>query len=76
MERTVGMPSLALLRSGGLLFVRAANEGRTVIDMFPREKISEDFDALADRLLGTPAATTQVKSTFGLFARPKAIVRA
>ena len=36
MERTVGMPALALIRSGGLLFVRAANEGRTVIEMFPR----------------------------------------
>jgi pilus assembly protein CpaE len=35
MERTVGMPAMALIRSGGLLFVRAANEGRTVIDMFP-----------------------------------------
>ena len=56
MERTVGMPALALIRSGGLLFVRAANEGRTVIEMFPKEKITEDFDALADRLLGTPAA--------------------
>ena len=56
MERTVGMPSLALLRSGGLLFVRAANEGRTVIEMFPREKISEDFDALADRIMGTPTS--------------------
>ena len=41
MERTVGMPALALIRSGGLLFVRAANEGRTVIEMFPREKITE-----------------------------------
>ncbi len=30
MERTVGMPAFALIRSGGLLFVRAANEGRTV----------------------------------------------
>ena len=29
MERTVGMPALAQIRSGGLLFVRAANEGRT-----------------------------------------------
>ena len=37
MERTVGMPALALIRSGGLLFVRAANEGRTVIEMFPKE---------------------------------------
>ena len=40
MERTVGMPALALIRSGGLLFVRAANEGRTVIEMFPQEKIT------------------------------------
>ncbi len=76
MERTVGMPSLALIRSGGLLFVRAANEGRTVIEMFPKEKISEDFDALADRLLGTPAVAPTSKAAFGLFTRPKAIVRA
>jgi pilus assembly protein CpaE len=57
MERTTGMPALALIRSGGLLFVRAANEGRTVIEMFPREGITADFDALADRILGTPAPT-------------------
>ena len=50
-ERTVGMDSLALVRSGGLLFVKAANVGRTVIDMFPKEKITEDFVALADRVL-------------------------
>ena len=55
MERTVGMPALALIRSGGMLFVRAANEGRTVIDMFPRERITEDFSALADRILGSAA---------------------
>ena len=52
MERTVGMPALALIRSGGLLFVRAANEGRTVIEMFPKEKIATDFDVLADALSG------------------------
>jgi pilus assembly protein CpaE len=71
MERTVGMSSLALLRSGGLLFVRAANEGRTVIEMFPREKISEDFDALADRIMGTPIAAPAPKPAFGLFNRQK-----
>ena len=54
MERTVGMPALALIRSGGMLFVRAANEGRTVIDMFPKEKITSDFEVLADRVMGTP----------------------
>jgi pilus assembly protein CpaE len=53
MERTVGMPALALIRSGGLLFVRAANEGRTVIEMYPRERVTEDFDALAERLVRT-----------------------
>jgi pilus assembly protein CpaE len=76
LERTVGMPSLALLRSGGLLFVRAANEGRTVIEMFPREKISEDFDALADRIIGTPAAVPVPKPAFGLFSRQKVAARA
>ncbi|MEJ7749555.1 MAG: AAA family ATPase [Candidatus Limnocylindrales bacterium] len=77
MEKTVGMPALAQLRSGGLLFVRAANEGRTVIEMFPRERITEDFDALADRLLGTPvAAPAPVKPGFGLLHRTRTPVRA
>jgi pilus assembly protein CpaE len=56
MERTVGMPALALIRSGGLLFVRAANEGRTIVEMFPREKVTEDFETLASRLVGGAAA--------------------
>jgi MinD-like ATPase involved in chromosome partitioning or flagellar assembly len=76
MERTVGMPSLALVRSGGLLFVRAANEGRTVIEMFPRERITVDFDALADRLLGTPHQAPAAKVPFRLFGRQKEPVRA
>jgi Flp pilus assembly CpaE family ATPase len=75
MERTVDMPALALIRSGGLLFVRAANEGRTVIEMFPKEKITEDFDALADRLLGTPVAAPAPKVAFGIFNRQKAPAR-
>ncbi len=75
MERTVGMPATALLRSGGLLFVRAANEGRTVIEMFPKERITEDFDALADRVLGTPAAPPPVKVPFALFNRAKTTAR-
>jgi pilus assembly protein CpaE len=56
MERTVDMEALALIRSGGLLFTRASNEGRTVIDLFPREKVTEDFDVLADRVLGRQKA--------------------
>ena len=62
MERTVGMPALSLIRSGGLLFVRAANEGRTVIEMFPKEKITTDFEVLADRVLGTPTVVPAPKA--------------
>src|SRR5206468_1644444 len=71
METTVGMPALALIRSGGLLFVRAANEGRTVIEMFPREKISSDFDILADRVLGTPKLAPPVRAGFRMPLRTK-----
>ncbi len=77
MERTVGMPAFAQIRSGGLLFVRAANEGRTVIEMFPREKITADFDVLADRVLGVAAKPeTPVKTGFRLPSRARAIARA
>jgi hypothetical protein len=44
--------------------------------MFPREKITEDFDGLADRVLGTPVAPPPVKVPFGLFNRAKTIARA
>ena len=72
MERTVGMPALALIRSGGLLFVRAANEGRTVIEMFPKERIAGDFDGLADALFGVAAtATPTTKQGLRIFARQK-----
>lgn len=76
MERTVGMPALALIRSGGLLFVRAANEGRTVIEMFPKEKITADFDELADRVLGTPKLVAAPRASFRIPTRSKQPARA
>ena len=81
MERTVGMPAMALIRSGGLLFVRAANEGRSVVEQFPKEKVTEDFDALADRLLGIdgkqaePTPTTGRPALRGIFGRTKETAR-
>ena len=84
MEKTVGMPALCLIRSGGLLFVRAANEGRTVIEMYPKERISDDFNALAETLVGSsstvesrnanPAVAS--KAAFRLFGRAKDPARA
>ena len=85
MERTVGMPALALIRSGGLLLVRAANAGRTVIEMYPKERITEDFDALAERLVGPAIAAAASdarrpgaagRSGFRLFGRAKDAARA
>jgi pilus assembly protein CpaE len=76
MERTTGMPALALIRSGGLLFVRAANEGRTVIEMFPKDKITTDFDELADRVLGTPKTAPPVRVGFRMPSRIKVPARA
>jgi pilus assembly protein CpaE len=78
MERTVGMPAMALIRSGGLLLVRAANVGRTVIDMYPRERITEDFSVLAERVMGRPAAEVESKApraSLRLFGRSKEPVR-
>lgn len=70
-ERTLGASAFAQIRSAGMLFVRAANEGRTVTEMFPREKISADFDTLADRLLGKQKPEGIVLGGFRFPARAK-----
>jgi Flp pilus assembly CpaE family ATPase len=76
MEKTVGMPALALIRSGGMLFVRAANEGRTVVEMFPKEKITSDFDVLADRVLGIQKTEPVKGPAFRIGSRTKEPARA
>jgi pilus assembly protein CpaE len=75
-ERTVGVPAFAQIRSAGLLFVRAANEGRTVIEMFPREKITADFDTLADKLMGNQKPEGNARTGFRFGSRAKAPARA
>lgn len=75
MEKTVGMPAMALIRSGGLLFVRAANEGRSVVEQYPKEKVTEDFEILAHKLVGTEFQATDKAATskqqFRIFNRTK-----
>jgi len=81
-ERAVGSPAIAQIRSGGMLFVKAANVGRTVIDLFPKEKVSADFDALADQILGighpeaSPVRAAEQHSILGGLLRGKEAVRA
>ena len=70
------MPAFASIRSAGLQLVKAANEGRTVIDLFPREKISEDFRVLADAVVGTPRAAAAKLTLRGIFTRQKEPARA
>ncbi len=79
MEEAVGLTSLATIRSGGMLFVRAANVGRTVTDMFPKDPVSLDFEALADRVLGLEATGSGAEADkrrtsilSGLFGRKRA----
>ena len=50
-EKTVGLTAIAGVRSSGVLLVRAGNHGRTLVEAFPRERITADFDHLADRVL-------------------------
>jgi pilus assembly protein CpaE len=68
LERTVAIPAYAQIRSDGMLLVKAANEGRTVVEMAPRDKITADFNALADRILGLPEPETG-RSALRLFGR-------
>jgi MinD-like ATPase involved in chromosome partitioning or flagellar assembly len=68
LERAVAITLFGQVRSGGLLVVRCANEGRTLIELAPRERITADFDAMADQLLGV-ADESQARSSLRLFGR-------
>ena len=68
LEKAIGMPAYAQVRSDGLLLVKAANEGRTVVEMAPREKIVQDFNTIADRVLGL-SESVAVKPQLRLFGR-------
>jgi pilus assembly protein CpaE len=50
-ERVVAIPAVARVRSAGMLFVRAADEGKSAVERFPTAKVVGDIDNLADRLL-------------------------
>ncbi|MGA3057900.1 MAG: AAA family ATPase [Candidatus Limnocylindrales bacterium] len=79
-ERVVHIPTLARIRSAGLLFVRAADEGKSAVERFPTARVVGDIDGLADRLLagarsgrvgrqGFPSVSRIAGSFRGLFDR-------
>jgi len=69
MERTVGMPALAEVRSAGMLFVRAANEGRSAVERSPKEKVIGDIETLSDRIMasGDPGAAESGRGFLDIF---------
>lgn len=67
-EQSVGLPCYAQLRSAGMLLVKASNEGRTLLEMGAREKVTQDFGALADKLLGL-AEPEPARPSLRLFGR-------
>jgi pilus assembly protein CpaE len=56
-ERTTRLKAIAGIRSAGMLLVRAGNVGRSLVQQFPKEKVTSDFDFLADRVLELVGAT-------------------
>ena len=67
-EASVGLRAYAQIRSAGMLLVQANNEGHTLLEIGPRERITQDFMTLADRLMGIQA-TEPAKSSLKLFGR-------
>ena len=71
MEKAIGLPAYAQIRSAGPTMVKAANEGHTLVEIAPREGITADFGILADRLLGRDVLQP-AKAGFKLFGRAMA----
>jgi Flp pilus assembly CpaE family ATPase len=67
-EKTVGLSAIATVRSAGMQLVRAANEGKTLIERYPRELVTVDFQGLTDKLTGRTGGRPQ-RTGFRLFGR-------
>jgi pilus assembly protein CpaE len=68
LETSVALPCYAQIRSAGMLLVKANNEGRLLFEIGAREKITQDFENLAAKLLGIPE-TEPAKASLRFFGR-------
>jgi pilus assembly protein CpaE len=50
-ERVVGVAAMARVRSAGMLFVQAANTGRSAVEAYPKARVVNDIETLAERLI-------------------------
>jgi MinD-like ATPase involved in chromosome partitioning or flagellar assembly len=56
-ERVVGIQALARVRSAGMLFVKAADQGRSAVEVSPASRVVGDLEILGGRLMGSIAGT-------------------
>jgi cellulose biosynthesis protein BcsQ len=56
-ERVVGIQALARIRSAGMLFVKAADQGRSAVEVSPASRVVGDLEVLGGRLMGSIAGT-------------------
>lgn len=68
-EATTGLKSIAEIRSAGMLLVRAGNLGKTLVEQFPRERVTAEFDHLADRVLQLVGAEVPARPRGELWPR-------
>ena len=61
-ERVVGLKATAKVRSSGMLFMRASNEGVSAVERFPQAKVVGDIEGLAQRLVETFDPSARVSS--------------
>ena len=71
-EKSANLLAYAEIRSAGMLLVRANNEGRTLFEIGPRERITQDFEQLAARMLGIEVVEP-ARSQLRLFGRQVAV---
>jgi pilus assembly protein CpaE len=50
-QRVVAVAAMARVRSAGMLFVRASDEGKSAVERFPDSRVVGDIDTLAERLM-------------------------
>ena len=76
LQRVMDLPVLGRIRSAGLLFVRAADEGRSAVERFPTSKVVAEIDAMAQRLLdGVHQADSRFASAQKLAGSVKDLLR-
>ena len=68
-EKAVGIPTFATIRSSGLVLVKASNEGRTLVELAPREPITQDSLRSPTASLAAPPSASRKTAGLRLFGR-------